>query len=103
MMPKSGYRFSENIMLQQEAKAGWRLEEKSSRFSSGASGQFGPGQSQLIASAREQPSGTGTATARPSRGADRDLRGRASHGFFVGRRTRRDLPQGAGICSGQAG
>src|SRR5690348_4469195 len=27
MMPKSGYRFSENIMLQQ-LKAGWRFEER---------------------------------------------------------------------------
>jgi hypothetical protein len=32
MIPKSGYRFSEKIMLQQQAKAGWRIEEKSSRF-----------------------------------------------------------------------
>jgi hypothetical protein len=24
MMPKNGYRFSENIMLQQKPKAGWR-------------------------------------------------------------------------------
>ena len=32
-MPKSGYRFSENIMLQQEVRAGWRFEEKPSRSS----------------------------------------------------------------------
>jgi hypothetical protein len=33
MIPKSGYRFSEQIMLQQEARAGSRIEEKSSRSS----------------------------------------------------------------------
>jgi hypothetical protein len=33
MIPKSGYRFSEKIMLRQNARAGWRLEEKSSRSS----------------------------------------------------------------------
>jgi hypothetical protein len=33
MIPKSGYRFSEKIMLQQEVKARRRFEEKSSRFS----------------------------------------------------------------------
>jgi hypothetical protein len=32
MIPKSGYRFSEKIMLQQEDRAGWRFEEKSSRL-----------------------------------------------------------------------
>jgi len=32
MIPKSGYRFSEKIMLQQWAEAWW-FEEKSSRFS----------------------------------------------------------------------
>jgi hypothetical protein len=31
MIPKSGYRFSEKIMLKQKDRAGWRLEEKSSR------------------------------------------------------------------------
>src|SRR5437763_16932483 len=34
MIPKSGNRFSEKIMLDQIAKAGWRFEEKSSRFRS---------------------------------------------------------------------
>jgi hypothetical protein len=38
MMPKSGYRFSENIMLQQYPKAGWRFEEKPSRFSDAKAG-----------------------------------------------------------------
>jgi hypothetical protein len=33
MIPKSVQRFSEKIMLKQEAKAGWRFKEKSSRFS----------------------------------------------------------------------
>src|SRR5258707_7313273 len=33
MIPKSGYRFSEKIMLQQQARAGCRFEEKSSRSS----------------------------------------------------------------------
>src|SRR3954454_534125 len=33
MIPKSVQRFSEKIMLKQGAKAGWRFEEKSSRFS----------------------------------------------------------------------
>src|SRR4051794_3687609 len=32
MIPKSGYRFSEKIMLQQKSRARWRFEEKSSRF-----------------------------------------------------------------------
>src|SRR5205807_5551376 len=32
MIPKSGYRFSEKIMLHQLAKAGWRFEEKTSGF-----------------------------------------------------------------------
>ena len=32
MIPKSGYRFSEKIMLRQESKARWRFEEGSSRF-----------------------------------------------------------------------
>src|SRR5215467_5983245 len=34
MIPKSGYRFSEKIMHKQQARAGWRFEEKSSRSSS---------------------------------------------------------------------
>src|SRR5712692_9304081 len=33
MIPKSGYRFSEKMMLQQLARTGWRFEEKSSRSS----------------------------------------------------------------------
>src|SRR6266542_4493488 len=32
MIPKSVQPFSEKIMLKQEAEAGWRFEEKSSRF-----------------------------------------------------------------------
>jgi hypothetical protein len=35
MIPKSGHRFSEKIMLKQKARAGWRFEEKSSRSSAG--------------------------------------------------------------------
>jgi hypothetical protein len=31
MIPKSGSRFSEKIMLKQKAGAGWRFEEKPSR------------------------------------------------------------------------
>jgi NitT/TauT family transport system ATP-binding protein len=31
MIPKSGYRFSEKIMRQQESRAGWRFEQKPSR------------------------------------------------------------------------
>src|SRR5216684_3463709 len=33
MIGKSGYRFSEKIMLKQKDRAGWRFEEKSSRSS----------------------------------------------------------------------
>jgi hypothetical protein len=33
MIRKSGYRFSEKIMLKQKDRAGWRFEEKSSRSS----------------------------------------------------------------------
>jgi len=33
MIPKSGCRFLEKIMLEQQAKARWRFEEESSRFS----------------------------------------------------------------------
>jgi hypothetical protein len=33
MIRKSGYRFSEKIMLKQEAKAKWRFNLKSFRFS----------------------------------------------------------------------
>src|SRR5688572_18236041 len=33
MIPRSGRRFAERIMLKQGARAGWRLEEKPSRFS----------------------------------------------------------------------
>jgi hypothetical protein len=33
MIPKSGYRFSEKIMLKQHAKAKWRFNLKSFRFS----------------------------------------------------------------------
>jgi len=39
MIRKSGYRFSEKIMLKQKDRAGWRFEEKSSR-SSRRSGQL---------------------------------------------------------------
>ncbi|MET0632210.1 MAG: hypothetical protein ABWY92_15240, partial [Xanthobacteraceae bacterium] len=35
MIPKSGHRFSEKIMLHQRARVGWRFEEKSSRSSLG--------------------------------------------------------------------
>jgi hypothetical protein len=33
MIRKSGYRFSEKVMLKQEAKAKWRFNLKSFRFS----------------------------------------------------------------------
>jgi hypothetical protein len=33
MIPKSGYWFSEKIMLKQQAKAKWRFNPKSFRFS----------------------------------------------------------------------
>jgi hypothetical protein len=36
MVPKSGYRFSEKIMLKQQAKAKWRFSPKLFRFSGGA-------------------------------------------------------------------
>jgi hypothetical protein len=36
MIPKSGSRFSEKIMLKQQAKAKWRFNLKSFRFSGGA-------------------------------------------------------------------
>src|SRR6267378_2084226 len=36
MIRKSGYRFSEKIMLKQKDRAGWRFEEKSSRSRRGA-------------------------------------------------------------------
>jgi hypothetical protein len=32
MIPKSGYRFSEKIMLKQQAKAKYRIDQKSFRF-----------------------------------------------------------------------
>jgi len=33
MIRKSGYRFSEKVMLKQEAKAKWRFNSKTFRFS----------------------------------------------------------------------
>jgi hypothetical protein len=43
MIAKSGYRFSEKIMLKQQAKAKYRINLKLFRFSGGARGVTGPG------------------------------------------------------------
>src|SRR5262245_49133122 len=73
MIPKSGSRFSEKIMLQQGAKTGWRFEEKSSRFSPPNRAASSPHCAALQA---------GCAVLRSARG--RYLGGRAADDFRIG-------------------
>jgi hypothetical protein len=53
MIRKSGYRFSEKIMLKQKDRAGGRLEEKSSRSSGGTIVEHSPRVHMKLMQARE--------------------------------------------------